>query len=146
MTSIKRRDFIKMGLTAGSLMVLGDGPGMVTRVFGKTESPVRMIILGMDGMDPHLTDVMIKQGKLPAFAKLRAMGDFMSLRTSIPPQSPVAWSNFMTGMNPGGHGIFDFVHRDPSNYTPTSSSAETRGASRTLNIGNLVLPLSSGEV
>lgn len=146
MKTLNRRDFLKMGLTAGSFLALGEVPGMANRVFGKTESPVRMIILGMDGMDPRLTDLLIKEGKLPAFQKLRAMGDFSPLRTSTPPQSPVAWSNFMTGMNPGGHGIFDFIHRNAENYTPISSSAETSEAARTLNIGNLVLPLSGGEV
>ncbi len=72
-----------------------------------------MIILGIDGMDPQLLHRFMREGKMPNFAKLEAGGDFRLLTTSIPPQSPVAWSNLITGMNAGGHGIFDFIHRDP---------------------------------
>lgn len=52
-------------------------------------------------------------GRMPNFAKLASEGGFWPLTTSIPPQSPVAWSNFITGADPGVHGIFDFIHRDP---------------------------------
>ena len=47
--------------------------------------------------------------------------------TSIPPQSPVAWSNFITGRDPGGHGIFDFIHRDPQTMLPFFSASEAKG-------------------
>src|SRR5205814_8769334 len=71
------------------------------------------IILGIDGMDPQLLTRFIGEGKMPNFAKLMQQGSFRQLTTSIPPQSPVAWSNLITGMNAGGHAIFDFIHRDP---------------------------------
>jgi predicted AlkP superfamily phosphohydrolase/phosphomutase len=57
---------------------------------------------------------MLGEGRLPNFDKLRRQGDYRRLTTSIPPQSPVAWSNFITGAGPGVHGIFDFIHRDPT--------------------------------
>jgi hypothetical protein len=104
----------------------------------------RMIILGIDGMDPKFLER--HWADLPNLDKLRSQGDFKPLGTTIPPQSPVAWSSVITGLDPGGHGIFDFVHRDPFTRLPFSSMAETTGAGKTLDIGPYVLPLSSPEV
>ncbi len=77
-------------------------------------------------------------------------GDFRPLRSSIPPQTPVAWSNFIAGTDPGGHGIFDFFRRDPSTSHPAHildfSATETTAAKHTLRIGNTILPLSGGTV
>src|SRR5260370_38316877 len=72
---------------------------------------------------------MMAEGQLAHLAKLRAAGGFRPLGTSIPPQSPVAWANFINGAGPGSHGIFDFIHRHPEEPTkPFSSFAETVGA------------------
>ena len=60
--------------------------------------------------------------RLPNLARLMDQGQFSELATVMPPQSPVAWSNFITGRNPGGHGMFDFIHRDPETYQPLSSA------------------------
>ncbi|MFQ5640740.1 MAG: alkaline phosphatase family protein [bacterium] len=106
----------------------------------------KVIVVGFDGMDPQLLTQYVNQGRLPNFAKLAKNGDFKPLGTSVPPQSPVAWSNFITGMNPGGHGIFDFIHRDPNSMLPISSTSKTEGSSRTIKIGKWVLPLSGGKV
>jgi predicted AlkP superfamily phosphohydrolase/phosphomutase len=143
---MNRREFLKTGLTAGSFLALGPSMSSITKVLGKTETNKKIIILGFDGMDPNLTDVWIKQGKLPAFQKLKEQGSFTPLQTSNPPQSPVAWSNFITGMDPGGHGIFDFMHRDPATYMPEFSAAGTSGASKTLSLGNYEFPISGGQV
>jgi len=115
------------------------GCGGQTSTVGK-----RMIILGIDGMDPQFLER--HWADLPNLDKLRGQGDFKRLGTTIPPQSPVAWSSVITGLDPGGHGIFDFVHRDPFTRLPFSSMAETTGAGKTLEIGPYVLPLSSPEV
>ena len=61
----------------------------------------RAVILGFDGMDPELAQRFIAEGKLPNLAKLEQQGSFHKLRTTYPPISPVAWSTFMTGVNPG---------------------------------------------
>jgi predicted AlkP superfamily phosphohydrolase/phosphomutase len=61
---------------------------------------------------------MLGAGLLPNFKKLRDTGSYSRLRTTYPAQTPVAWSSFATGVNPGGHGIFDFICRDPQNYMP----------------------------
>jgi predicted AlkP superfamily phosphohydrolase/phosphomutase len=73
----------------------------------------KVIVIGIDGMDPRLAASMMKAGQLPHLARLRAAGGFSKLGTSIPPQSPVAWANFINGAGPGSHGIFDFIHRHP---------------------------------
>jgi predicted AlkP superfamily phosphohydrolase/phosphomutase len=146
MSFMDRRDFLKLGLGAGSLLAAGSSSDLVARVLGKRESETKMIILGLDGLDAHLLKVWMDMGKLPAFRKLHSMGTFSPLRTSNPPQSPVAWSNFITGMNPGGHGIYDFTHRDPERYFPVFSASLSTEGSKTLAIGNLTLPLSGGKI
>lgn len=146
MNPINRREFIKLGISAGSLLALGNARGKVTKVFGKADTSKKALILGLDGMDPHLLKIWMSEGKLPAFSRLASQGDFRYLRTSTPPQSPVAWSNFITGMNPGGHAIFDFIHRDPKTYIPEFSATKTEEATKAISIGNLVLPLSGGKV
>ena len=60
----------------------------------------------------------MERGELPSFARLRREGHYSRLATTYPAQTPVAWSSFATGTNPGGHGIFDFVSRDPATYFP----------------------------
>src|SRR5438067_11255321 len=101
----------------------------------------RAVILGFDGMDPELAERFINEGKLPNLAKLREKGTFRKLRTTFPAISPVAWSTFMTGVNPGKHNIYDFLGRDLNNYLPFLSSAEIRGPKRSLKIGKYVIPL-----
>lgn len=64
---------------------------------------------------------MLDAGALPHLASLRAQGGFGRVATTLPAQTPVAWSTFATGVNPGGHGIFDFIRRDPATYLPDLS-------------------------
>ncbi|HEV2448764.1 MAG TPA: alkaline phosphatase family protein, partial [Candidatus Sulfopaludibacter sp.] len=104
----------------------------------------RVIVLGVDGMDPGFVER--HQEALPNIAALRREGDFRRLETTIPPQSPVAWATFITGRDPGGHGVFDFVHRDPSTMQPFSSMAEVDEPANYLPIGPYRLPFSSGRV
>lgn len=106
----------------------------------------RAVILGFDGMDPELTERFIAEGKLPNLAKLRSMGTFRKLRTTFPAISPVAWSTFMTGVNPGKHNIYDFLARDLSNYLPYLSSAEIKGPKRSLKIGKYTVPLGGARI
>ena len=104
----------------------------------------KVIVLGIDGMDPQFLGRHWES--LPNLDRLRRQGEFRRLATTIPPQSPVAWSTFITGMDPGGHGIYDFVHRDPQKLLPFSSMAEISAPGRTFEIGPWVLPLSKGHV
>ena len=77
----------------------------------------RLLVIGMDGLDHQLMERWMNEGKLPNFARLRDAGGFRPLTTSIPPESPVAWSNVSRGMNPGGHGVKDFFKIDPAVLT-----------------------------
>src|SRR4051812_16898844 len=88
------------------------------------EAPKKLIILGFDGADAKLTQQWMDEGKLPNLAKLRAQGSFSPLRPTIPSQTPVSWSTFSTGLNPGRHGVFDFLKRNPKTYVPTFAAAE----------------------
>lgn len=80
-----------------------------------------MLVLGIDGADPILIERFMDEGKLPHFSQLRRQGGYLRLGSSNPPQSPVAWATFTTGLDPGGHGIFDFIHRDPQTMLPVPS-------------------------
>src|SRR5262249_12256546 len=89
-------------------------------------------------------------GRLPSFARLAAEGHYQRLGTTIPPQSPVAWSTFITGLDPGGHGIFDFIHRDPAPpgggaVLPFLSTARDGENGWRLTLGRYALPLKPGK-
>ncbi len=105
----------------------------------------KMIILGVDGLDPDLLTKFMAEGKMPNFARLAEQGSFRRLTTSIPPQSPVAWSNLITGMNAGGHGIFDFIHRDPKTFQLYFSTSKVEGPKHSFHVGSWVIPLGSGS-
>jgi predicted AlkP superfamily phosphohydrolase/phosphomutase len=77
-----------------------------------------VIVIGLDGLDPGLVEGLLSAGELPNLAKLRAQGGLARVATTCPAQTPVAWATFATGVNPGGHGIFDFLRRDPQTYLP----------------------------
>jgi predicted AlkP superfamily phosphohydrolase/phosphomutase len=106
----------------------------------------RVVVLGFDGLDHGLTAELMARGRMPHFARLAAQGTFGPLETSIPPQSPVAWSTFITGLDPGGHGIYDFVHRDPRTMTPYLSTTRVVPEGRAIPIGPWRLPLSGGSI
>jgi predicted AlkP superfamily phosphohydrolase/phosphomutase len=78
----------------------------------------RVFVLGFDGMDPTLTRQMMDEGKLPNLKRLSETGTFAKLETTQPSESPVAWSSFATGVNPGKHNIYDFLVRDFQTYMP----------------------------
>ena len=106
----------------------------------------KFVILGLDGLDPDLVEKYLDQGKLPHMTRLRDQGAFKRLQTSIPSISPVAWSSFQTGSNPGKHNIFDFLTRDKKTYLPTLSSVSIRGPRRHLNLGKYRLPLGKPDI
>jgi predicted AlkP superfamily phosphohydrolase/phosphomutase len=78
----------------------------------------QIVVLGFDGADPKLAAKWMAEGRLPNLKHLAETGTFQPLGTTNPPESPVAWATFATGLNPGGTGIFDFLTRDPQTYLP----------------------------
>ena len=105
----------------------------------------RVIILGLDGMDYGFATRLAAEGRMPGLARLSKMGGGVApLGSAVPPQSPVAWSDFITGMDAGGHGIFDFIHRDPATMTPYLSTSRAVGSTRVVSLGRWQFPLSGG--
>lgn len=78
----------------------------------------KVLVIGLDGLDPGIAGALLDAGELPHLAALRSTGGLGTVQTTYPAQTPVAWSSFATGTNPGGHGIYDFVRRDPATYLP----------------------------
>jgi predicted AlkP superfamily phosphohydrolase/phosphomutase len=138
---MKRREFLKLAaLSPAALLALNSG---CARTASTTK---RVIVLGIDGMDPFLLNSFIHEGVMPNAAILMASGGLNRLGTSNPPQSPVAWSNFITGYGPNVHGIFDFIHRNPSSRMPYLSTSRVIGPDRTISISDWRLPLSGAKV
>jgi predicted AlkP superfamily phosphohydrolase/phosphomutase len=106
----------------------------------------KVLIMGIDGLDPVLLQQYVSEGYLPNFAAFMDEADFSPLQTTMPPLSPVAWSAFITGMDAGGHGIFDFLRRDPDTMLPDFAMAKTTQSDWNLSLGSWVLPLSGGKV
>lgn len=106
----------------------------------------RVIIIGLDGMEPSLAEKFMSEGKLPHLSKIKNMGAYAKLQTTTPAISPVAWSSFMTGSNPSKHNIFDFLSRDPKTYLPDLSSARIGKPKKVLSIGKYDFPLSKPEI
>jgi len=144
---MKRRDFVKASALAGAGLALSGPMISCTKKSGLRK---RVLVLGIDGMDPGLLQMFLTQGKMPNFQKLLSSGgDFKSLKTTLPPQSPVAWASFITGNNPGKHGIFDFIHRDPKGfpadlYLSTSRTYEPKRGK--LRLGKWMIPFKGGDI
>jgi predicted AlkP superfamily phosphohydrolase/phosphomutase len=106
----------------------------------------RLVVLGLDGMDPMLVKRYMSQGKLPHLSKLAKQGSYAKLETTIPSISPVAWSSFMTGCHPAKHNIFDFLSRDAKTYLPDLSSAHIGSPKKILSLKKYNIPLSKPEI
>lgn len=106
----------------------------------------RLVVLGLDGMDPVLVNKYMDEDKLPHLKKLASEGSYYKLETTIPSISPVAWSSFMTGCHPAKHNIFDFLSRDPKTYLPDLSSAHIGSPKKVLPAGKYNIPLSKPEI
>ena len=105
------------------------------------------LLIGFDGMDYNLFNQFKKQGhKFPNFDKLAKEGTFAPLWSTEPPISPVAWSTFTTGVNPGKHNIFDFLTTDRATYMPKMAGSDIIPPRRSLTIGNWVIPLGSPKI
>jgi len=79
---------------------------------------MKTLIIGIDSFDPAIFEEMAGKNQLPNLEKLSGHGGYSKLEVSSPPQTEVSWTCIATGVDPGGHGIFDFVHRDPATYIP----------------------------
>lgn len=99
------------GLAAIPLFAHSSGSGDSNPSTSSTseQKAQRVVVLGMDGMDAEMAGDWMDAGELPNFQRLRDGGTFAPLMPANPAQSPVSWATLNTGVNPGKHGIFDFV-------------------------------------
>ena len=102
----------------------------------------RVIVVGFDGLDPEILSGLLSQGKVPNIAGLIEEGGFKRMRSTCPPISPVAWSSFSTGVNPGKHNIFDFLAPERKTYMSKLSSADIRPPTKWLPLGKYRIPLN----
>lgn len=127
-----------IGLALCAVACSGRAPNAAT---GK-----RLIVLGIDGLDPKLASQYMDQGRMPHLAELARRGSYARLATSAPPESPVAWADFITSQHSEGHGIYDFIHRDLQTMEPYLSTSRSQPASHQLRLGRWSFPLSSASV
>lgn len=148
MDTQNRRTFLKRIAQGGVALSLGSVGGNIFPAPHIKNSKIsdKVFVLGIDGMDPDLLTNFIARGGMPTFEKFITNNSFHSLQTTLPPQSPVAWSSFITGCNPGVHGIFDFIHRDPKTFEPYLSTTRTYEADKSITLGNWTIPLGKGRV
>lgn len=106
----------------------------------------KLIFLGLDGLDPRVTERLMAEGKLPNLARLKEQGSYKKLRTTFPALSPVAWSTFATGVSPARHNMFDFLNRNLKTYLPELASAKVREPDRILKLGKYRIPLSRPHI
>ncbi len=141
---LTRRDYLK--IVAAAVASAQQFPSLARAASRTADTRKRVIVLGIDGMSPDLLEDYVARGRMPHFARLMQAGGFRRLGSSNPPQSPVAWSNFITGTNPGGHGIYDFIHRDPATMEPYLSTSRVLPSSSVLALGAWQFPLRAGSV
>lgn len=89
-------------------------------------STSRTLVVGWDAACWEYLDPLLKAERLPNLARLIGQGVHGSLRSTMPPITPTAWSSLITGVNPGKHGIFEWVQRQPTSYQSTPISADHR--------------------
>jgi predicted AlkP superfamily phosphohydrolase/phosphomutase len=154
---LTRRDFLGSVVVSTAAVAVGaqflrprDAWGRFVKVAAAAAGPAaidaKVLVIGFDGMDPQLLERFVTEGAMPHFAGLIREGGYKQLGTAIPPQSPVAWSDFITGQDPGGHGIFDFIHRDPKTLIPYLSTSAARPSTKFLHLGEWKFPRDAAQV
>ncbi|MCP4682530.1 MAG: hypothetical protein GY864_09375 [Desulfobacterales bacterium] len=138
---MNRRQFIKTTSAAG----LGCCLFPITGALHAAPGRKKVLLLGIDGMDPHLTYQYMQKGVLPNLSKVAKKGSIMSVANSMPPQSPVAWSDVTVGAPSAVHGIYDFIHREARTMLPYLSTSRVTPPSRVLHMGDYRIPLSKGR-
>ncbi len=144
--------FVLFAALASAFVVLLTWPfrWVLKRIFRPKRAGVakarRVVIVGLDGQDPELTEKWMNEGLLPNFSKLREAGAFARLGTTLPAESPVAWSSFQTGCNPGKHRIYDFLVPNRKSLMPELSSANVTAPGRTLKLGKYLIPLGKPSI
>lgn len=88
---------------------------------------MRVLVLGLDGADYDFVRGLLAEGRLPTLGRLAREGSFGPLRSTVPTLTPTAWSSFLTGLNPAGHGIFNFASNPNRDRQRVESAASRAG-------------------
>jgi predicted AlkP superfamily phosphohydrolase/phosphomutase len=89
----------------------------------------KLLIIGLDGATFDSLGPWLETGELPTLARLVGDGVHGPLRSMITPVTAPAWTSFMTGKNPGKHGLFNFIEPQPGSYAIRYTNARSRQAS-----------------
>jgi predicted AlkP superfamily phosphohydrolase/phosphomutase len=116
---------VAVGAAIAVVAVAGRGRGNGSAM--ANEPGKRLIIIGLDGLSPRIIEPMMAKGELPNFKRLAELGGYSHLGTTTPAESPVAWTAFATGRNPGKTGVYDFIRRAPGSYLPDLSLTRLEG-------------------
>lgn len=76
----------------------------------------RILVIGIDGATLDLVEPWAAEGHLPNLSRLMSQGCTGELASTLQPVTAPAWSTFMTGMDPGKHGLYDFIRRQQDSY------------------------------
>lgn len=101
---------------------------------GGGDQASRVIILGLDGMDPQTVDLLMSEGKMPNFARLRQEGAYGRLISQKPLLSPIIWTTIATGRGPEDHGIGHFVAIDETTGEELPVTSQMRRVNALWNI------------
>ncbi|KPJ59648.1 MAG: hypothetical protein AMS15_06760, partial [Planctomycetes bacterium DG_23] len=94
----------------------------------------KILLIGLDAATFELIKPWASQGLLPVFRDLMKRGTYGFLESTIPPQTPPAWTSALTGKNPGKHNIFDFLKTGRGSYDLTPVNSTDRKTSAIWNI------------
>ncbi|MDQ1335907.1 MAG: hypothetical protein QG552_2857, partial [Thermodesulfobacteriota bacterium] len=104
-------------------IVRGGAPGVT---HGEPTRMPKVLIIGIDGATLDLIEPWAKEGKLPTFKRLLEEGAHGDLKSTFPPLTAAAWTSFMSGKNPGKHGLYDFIEPQPGSYEVRYTNARSR--------------------
>ena len=118
------------------LLLVAAVAGLIALSFacGRGDKPGRVFILGLDGADPATIDLLMSEGKLPHFAKLRREGAYAPLLSQKPLLSPVVWTTIATGKTPDRHRIGHFVAVNPTTGEQLPVTSQMRRVSALWNM------------
>ncbi|MBW7996148.1 MAG: hypothetical protein FVQ81_06165 [Candidatus Glassbacteria bacterium] len=137
---MKRRDFLKTSMMAGGGLTI-----LPSMALSRPSARKKMLVLGIDGLDPKLVHKFLGKGLMPNFNRIIESGGISPVATSNPPQSPVAWSNLTVGAGPSTHGIYDFIHREPETMIPYLSTSRVTPPETVIEFGDYRIPLEEGK-
>ncbi len=99
-------------------------------VSSQATSDPKVLVIGLDGATFDIIHPWVDEGHLPNIGRLMQEGTWGPLRSTIHPLTPTAWTTFVTGKDPGKHGIYDFALFRPGSYEPILTDAtHSRAAS-----------------